>query len=186
MQKKQIEQDRKRTWTAVYHVDRDVMYQLADTNIQTVRTFEKGNNAIALGSSDIKYLKSSSWDGGSASDYYLVNIETGAKTLILENCPSRATLSPSCKYLLYWNPQEKAWISVPVTGASEKNLTSAIKVPLYDELNDVPDDPSPHGIAGWMDDEKHVLVYDRYDIWSLDLYGIESPVNISNNFGRKQ
>ena len=57
-------------------------------------------------------------------------------------------------------------------------------MPLYDELNDVPDDPSPYGIAGWMDDEKHVLVYDRYDIWSLDLDGIESPVNISNSFGR--
>lgn len=184
MQKKQIDQDRKRTWMAVYHLDRGVMYQLADTNIQTVRTFQKGNNTLALGSSDKKYLKSSSWDGGSSSDYYLVNVETGGKTLIIEKCPTRATLSPSCKYLLYWDNEEKAWISVPVTGEPKKNLTSSIKVPLYDELNDVPDDPSPHGIAGWLDDEKHVLVYDRCDIWSLDLNGIESPVNISNNFGR--
>lgn len=184
MQKKQIDQDRKRTWMTVYHIDRSVMYQLADTNIQTVRTFQKGNNAIALGSSDKKYLKSSSWDGGSTSDYYFVNVETGVKTLAIEKCPSRASLSPSCKYLLYWNNEEKVWISIPVTGESKKNLTSTIKVPLYDELNDVPDDPSPHGIAGWMDDEKHVLVYDRYDIWSLDLNGIENPVNISNNFGR--
>ena len=184
MQKKQLEQDRKRSWMAVYHVDRGVMFQLADTNIQTVRTFQKGNNAIALGSSDKKYLKSSSWDGGSSSDYYMVNVETGVKSLAIEKCPSRASLSPSCKYLLYWSPEEIAWISLPVSGGPKKNLTSSIKVPLYDELNDVPDDPSPHGIAGWLDDEKHVLVYDRYDIWSLDLTGVESPVNISNNFGR--
>ena len=58
-------------------------------------------------------------------------------------------------------------------------------MPLYDELNDVPDDPSPHGIAGWMDDEKHVLVYDRFDIWSLDLNGNEIPVNITNEYGRR-
>ncbi len=184
MQKKQLDQERKRSWMAVYHIDRGVMFQLADTNIQTVRTFQKGNNTTALGSSDKKYLKSSSWDGGSTSDYYLVNVETGAKSLILEKCPSRAILSPSCKYLLYWSREEKAWISIPVTGENKRNLTSSIKVPLYDELNDVPDDPSPHGIAGWVDDEKHVLVYDRYDIWSLDLTGVESPVNISNNFGR--
>jgi dipeptidyl aminopeptidase/acylaminoacyl peptidase len=55
---------------------------------------------------------------------------------------------------------------------------------LYDELNDLPDDPSPHGIAGWLDDEKHVLVYDRYDIWSIELNGLEMPVNITNTFGR--
>jgi dipeptidyl aminopeptidase/acylaminoacyl peptidase len=35
-----------------------------------------------------------------------------------------------------------------------------------------------------MDDEKHVLVYDRFDIWSLDLNGSEIPVNITNGFGR--
>jgi dipeptidyl aminopeptidase/acylaminoacyl peptidase len=184
MQKKQLDQERKRTWMAVYHIDNGLMYQLADTNIPSVRTSQKGNSVIALGTSDLKYRKSSSWDGGTSSDYYIINIETGTKTLVLEKCSSRASLSPSSKYLLYWDNEKKAWISMPVTGGPGKNLTSSIKVPLYDEFNDVPDDPSPHGIAGWMDDEKHVLVYDRYDIWSLDLAGVENPVNITNNFGR--
>lgn len=184
MQKKQLDQERKRTWMAVYHIDNGKMFQLADTTISSVRTFQKGNNDLALGSSDLKYIKSSSWDGGASGDYYLINIETGAKNMLLEKCSSRANLSPSCKYLLYWDNDIKGWISMSVAGGAKKNLTSTIKVPLFDELNDVPDDPSPHGIAGWMDDEKHVLVYDRYDIWSLDLTGTEAPVNISNNFGR--
>jgi len=184
MQKKQLDQERKRTWMAVYHIDKGLMFQLADTIIPSVRTFQKGNSVIGFGTSDLKYRKSSSWEGGTYTDYYIVNIETGTKTLSLEKCSSRASLSPSCKYILYWDNEEKAWISMPVNGGSRKNLTSSIKVPLYDELNDVPDDPSPHGIAGWMDDEKHVLVYDRYDIWSLDLTGVENPVNITNNFGR--
>ena len=148
------------------------------------RTFQKGNSLIALGSADLKYRRSSSWDGGTYSDYYLIDVSNGNKSLILEKCSSRASMSPSCKYILYWDNAEKGWISLPVRGGAGKDITTAIKVPLYDELNDVPDDPSPHGIAGWMDDEKHVLVYDRYDIWSLDLDGIESPVNITNGFGR--
>jgi dipeptidyl aminopeptidase/acylaminoacyl peptidase len=184
MQKKQLDQERKRSWIAVYHIDKNLMCQLADTNVPSIRTYQKGNSLIALGSSDLKYRKSSSWDGRGYSDYYIVNIQTGSKKLALAKCPSRVSLSPSCKYLLYWDIEEKAWISIPVSGGDRKNLTSSVKVPLFNELTDVPDDPPPHGIAGWTDDEKHVLVYDRYDIWLLDLNGIENPVNITNNFGR--
>ena len=184
MQKKQLDQEKKRSWMSVYHLNNGQMFQLADTLIPVVRTFQKGNGPVALGSSDLKYRRSASWDGGSYSDYYLINVGNGTKSLVLEKCSSRAYLSPSCKYILYWDNAEKGWISLPAGGGNRKNLTSSVKVPLFDELNDVPDDPSPHGIAGWMDDEKHVLVYDRYDIWSLDLNGIESPVNITNSFGR--
>ncbi len=184
MQKKQLEQEKKRTWMAVYLLENGKMVQLADTVIPSVRIYQKGNNSLALGSSDLKYRKSSSWTGGTSSDYYTINIKTGTKTLVIEDCPTRAFMSPTCKYIVYWDNDSKGWMSIPVTGGNKKNLTSSIKVPLYDELNDVPDDPSPHGIAGWLDDEKHVLVYDRYDIWSLDINGIESPVNITDNFGR--
>jgi dipeptidyl aminopeptidase/acylaminoacyl peptidase len=185
MQKKQLDQERKRTWQAVFHVDNGRMFQLADTTIPTVRSFQKGNSLLALGTSDLKYRRSSSWEGDSNSDYYFVNIENGTKTLAVEKCSSRAFLSPSCKYLLYWDTEVKAWISVAVNGGIRKNLTSSINVPFFDELNDLPDDPSPHGMAGWSDDEKHVLIYDRFDIWSIDLNGNENPENITNDFGRK-
>jgi dipeptidyl aminopeptidase/acylaminoacyl peptidase len=184
MQKKQLEQERKRTWQAVYHVDKGTMFQLADSVIPSIRIIQKGNNAIALGYSDLNYRRSASWDGGGNSDYYIVNVETGIKTLALEKCSSRAYLSPSGKHLLYWDSEVKAWFSLPVGVTVRKNLTLSIKVPLDDELNDMPDNSAPYGIAGWMDDEKHVLVYDRYDIWSLDLYGTENPVNITSSFGR--
>jgi dipeptidyl aminopeptidase/acylaminoacyl peptidase len=184
MQKKDLDQERKRSWMAVYHIDNRFMFQLADTIIPTLRTSQKGNGSIALGSSDLKYRKESSFEARAFTDYYLVNVETGIKTLSLEKCSSRASLSPSGKYLVYWDNAANGWISVPVNGGGARNISSSVKVPLSDELNDVPDFPSPLGIAGWMDDEKHILVYDRYDIWSLDLTGIESSVNITNSFGR--
>jgi dipeptidyl aminopeptidase/acylaminoacyl peptidase len=184
MQKKQLDQEKKRSYTAVYHIDKGRMFQLGDSVIPSVRILQKANNEIVIGTSDLKYRRSSSWDGGSNEDVYIINVETGVKTLILEKIDSRVFSSPSCKYLIYWNNDEKAWMSVSVPGGIRKNLTSGIKVPLYDEFNDVPDDPSPHGIAGWLEDEKHVLVYDRYDIWSVDLTGLENPVNITNGFGR--
>jgi dipeptidyl aminopeptidase/acylaminoacyl peptidase len=184
MQKKQLEQEKKRSFMAVYHVDKGIMYQLADSLIPSVRVFQKGNSDIALGSSDLKYRRSSSWDGGSNEDIYTINVETGKKSLVLEKVSSRVSMSPTCKFLMYWDNEAKGWFTLPVAGGAKKKLTSSIEVPLYDELNDVPDDPSPHGIAGWMDDERHVLVYDRYDIWSLDLNGAESPVNMTKMYGR--
>jgi hypothetical protein len=183
-QKKQLEQEQKRNYMAVYHINKGIMNQLADTSIPNVRIFQKGNNDIALGTSDLKYRKSSSWDGNTDEDVYIINVETGLKSLVLEKNRSRVYISPTCKYLIYWNIEEKAWFSKPVAGSAAKNITSSIKVPLFDELHDTPDDPPPHGIAGWLDDEKHVLVYDRFDIWSLDLNGIENPVNLTNNYGR--
>jgi dipeptidyl aminopeptidase/acylaminoacyl peptidase len=185
MQKKQLDQELKRTYQAVYHIDDGRMLQLADTLIPVVRSFQKGNSLLGIGTSNLKYLKTSSWTGNIPDDYYFINIETGMKTIALEKCKSRASLSPTGKYLLYWNEEELAWYSMTVPGRKIVNLTSGSSVPYYDELNDLPDDPRPHGIAGWLNDEKHVLVYDRYDIWSLDLSGKESPVNMTNSFGRK-
>jgi dipeptidyl aminopeptidase/acylaminoacyl peptidase len=184
MQKKQLDQEKKRSYTAIYHIDKGIMYQIGDFLIPSVRISQKGNNDFVIGTSDLKYRRSSSWDGGSNEDVYIINVETGVKSLLLEKNSSRVFNSPSCKYVVYWNNEEKAWISVSVPGGIRKNLTSGIRVPLYDELNDVPEDPSPHGIAGWLDDEKHVLVYDRYDIWSVDLNAVEIPVNLTNSFGR--
>ncbi len=184
MQKKQLDQEKKRTWQAVYLIGKSRMVQLADTNIPSVRTMQKGNGPLALGVSDLEYRKSSSWDGGGFSDYYIINVETGVKTPVLTKSSTRVSLSPTCKYIVYWDNDSKAWFSASVNGESKINLTSSINVPLYDELNDVPNDPSPHGIAGWLDDQKHLLVYDRYDIWSVDLNGIEAPVNITESYGR--
>jgi len=184
MQKTRLDQELKRTYLAVYDIENNKMIQLADTIIESVRTSQKGDGPVALGSSDMKYRKSSSWVGGRTSDYYLIDVNTGSKELALEGCPARAYLSPSCKYLVYWDIKDRDWFALPVHGGDRKNLTSTISVPLYNELNDVPSDPSPYGIAGWMDDEKHLLVYDRYDVWSLDLEGIENPRNITNNYGR--
>jgi len=185
MQKKQLEQEKKRNYTAVYQIDKGVMHQLADSTIPTVRITQKGNSDVVLGTSDLKYRKASSWDGGTNEDVYVINLKTGIKTLIIEKAGSRVFISPECNYLVYWSNDEKAWISKSILSGVKKNLTSDIRVPFFDELNDVPDDPSPHGFAGWQDDAKHILVYDRYDLWSLDLSASEKPVNITNNIGRQ-
>ncbi len=184
MQKKQLDQEIKRTYLAVYHTDRGTTYQLADTTVPSTRLTRKGTCDLLLTSSDLKYRKSISWDDANFQDVYIINIETGARKMVLENTPSDVYLSPSGNYLFFYDFSQKAWLSMPSSGGEKKILTSKISYPLYDELNDIPAEPQPYGLAGWLDDNRHVLIYDRYDIWSLDLTGVEDPVNISNSFGR--
>jgi dipeptidyl aminopeptidase/acylaminoacyl peptidase len=185
MQKIQLDEELKRTYQAVYHTDRKVMFQLATKEIPSIRAIQKGNNDLLLGVSDIKYRKESSWDASNYSDYYIINVETGTRKLVLEKNSSTVSLSPDSKYLVYWSDNDQRWFSINTSTGDKKIITSSIPIPLFDELNDMPDDPRPYGIAGWTDDSKHILIYDRYDIWSVDLAGQETPLNITNGFGRK-
>jgi len=60
MQKKLLDQEKKRTYMAVYNLDNGVMHQLADSSIPSIRLSQKGNNDIAIGTSDLKYRRASS------------------------------------------------------------------------------------------------------------------------------
>jgi len=185
MQKKQLDQELKRTYQAVYHTGRNVMYQLADTSMPTVRTNPKSESSFVLGLSGLKYQMLSSWDTRNYTDYYLVNIESGMKSLVLEKYPSYVMLSPTGKYIISWDPEKLQYNIMSGNKVLYRTIPSANNYPLYDELNDTPDDPSPYGVAGWTKDEDQVLIYDKHDIWSFRIDGKEDPINITNGLGRK-
>lgn len=52
-------------------------------------------------------------------------------------------------------------------------------------MEDVPDYPSPYGLAGWTTDDKALLIYDRCDIWRFDPSTVKVPVNLTVN-GKKE
>ncbi|MEJ0054243.1 MAG: prolyl oligopeptidase family serine peptidase [Bacteroidota bacterium] len=53
-----------------------------------------------------------------------------------------------------------------------------------DEENDSPDFPPSYGIAGWTVNDDRFIVYDRYDLWSLDPQNQKPPVNLTKT-GRR-
>ena len=183
MQKIQLEREKRRNYRAVYHIDRNMMVQLAIEEIPDIRILQKGDNNTALGSSDLKYRKLGSWDVNRYADYYIINVENGDTKMILEKAASRVMISPDGKWVIYWDISRQ-WVSINVADNSSRIITSSIGVPLYNELHDTPGEPDPYDIEGWLDDGRHVLIKDRYDIWSVDLNGTEAPINITNGFGR--
>ncbi len=185
-QKINLEKEKKRTYKAVYLIDKAKFVQLGDPVVRDVRTYQKGNGKIALGIDPSPYKLQSSWTGNSNSDFYLVDVETGIKRLIVHN-KSMVTLSPGGNYVVWYNTADSSYYSqsTSLTTTEPIKLTSEIPVSFCDERWDMPADPHPYGIAGWSENDNYIFLYDRYDIWRVDLDGIKVPMNATRNYGRK-
>ena len=183
-QKKQLENERKRSYLAVYYPGKNRMVQIADKEVPEVRTFGKGNTETALGYSDLPYRQLISWDD-TYRDYYAVDLTSGTKKLLLRKKQSYAGLSPRGKYILWYETADSSWYAENVETGKTISLTKDIPVNFYYELNDVPQLPGNYGVAGWTQKDGHVLIYDKYDIWKLDPEGKEPPKNLTAGYGRK-
>ena len=193
-QKKNLDRELKRTYRAVYLVDKEKFVQLGDPGLRDIRTIQKGNGRFALGIDQSPYKLESSWTGNSNADYYLVEVETGTKRLMVKN-KQMAYLSPGGNYVVWYDPADSTYYSrsTDVNSPDIIDLSSSIPVSFCDERWDMPGEPNPYGIAGWSESEKYpfpesdkyLFLYDRYDIWKVTLDGSKVPVNATRNYGRK-
>ncbi|MFO7924678.1 MAG: prolyl oligopeptidase family serine peptidase [Bacteroidales bacterium] len=188
----QRQRELRRTYTAVYHTEEKKMVQLARTDMPQVTTSREGDRNIEVGISTLPYQIRSSFESGSCSDIWLVDVMTGERRLVLEkyrgSSPgsswSAEGLSPGGRYLLYYSQSDSNWYAMPAEGGTGRNLTASIPNPMYNELHDQPADPRQYGAAGWIEGDRYVLIYDHYDIWKVDPEGKEDPVNLTSGYGR--
>ena len=157
---------------------------LADDNCETVHPGEKGMGQYALGMGNKKYRIQQQWEQSGMENIWLVDVGDGSRKLIREKVRDGATLSTGGKFLLWYDTKERNWYTYEIASGLVHNITAAIKVPLYDEEDDHPDDPPPHGIMGWLDNDRYVYVYDKYDIWQCDPAGKEGPRILTGGLGR--
>lgn len=131
-----------------------------------------------LGADSSPYDVSRSWDWPFKSDYYAVHTPTGNRKKIVEAGGNRPELHPTLPYAVYYDYDQKNWFSVNLQNDQKNNLTGALNVPFFDEDDDHPAPPPPHGFGGWTD-EGEALLYDKYDIWKIDVTSKNSPTNLT-------
>jgi dipeptidyl aminopeptidase/acylaminoacyl peptidase len=164
MQKVQAEEEEKRSYVAVVHLDSGRLVPLASPDMPELALTDEATTM--LGASDVPYRHVISWDGD-YNDYYLVNLREGTRKKVLEKIHFDARLSPGGRYVLFFDDQERDWISVRVSDGVRANLTEKLGARFEDEDWDTPDQPRPYGFAGWVEGDRSVLLYDRYDIWQV-------------------
>ncbi|WP_316783993.1 prolyl oligopeptidase family serine peptidase [Pedobacter frigiditerrae] len=186
MQLKNADRESKRSYLTaidIYSTDPKIV-PLTDAKLPEASLVNEGNAAFVLASTDYGNRIPSQWTGGSVRDYYLVDVKTGARKKIIESLDGNASASPDGNYVIYYDKIKMLWKTYQVATGKTTVLNEGMQVKFYDEENDVPDEPSSYGIAGWMEEDKAILLYDRYDIWQFSPDGKTAPKNITAGFGR--
>ena len=180
MQKVRAEQDRNRSFRAVYLTTEKKFVQLADEAMESISPSLDGRYAI--GSDNRAYRVMADFDPG-FSDYYLIDTSNGTRKLFLSKKRGAAFLSPGGTYAVYFDGKD--WNSYSTANGRTTNLTANLGVSFFDEDNDVPSTPGSYGIGGWTKDDRYVLIYDRYDIWQVSPDG-SGAKNLTDGVGRKE
>ena len=180
MQKVRYRAEQNRSFRAVFNLREQKLTQLADETLATVNPAQNGG--WALGLDDRPYRILVGYDT-TYDDIYLVNMTDGQRKPLLHKHSRGSSLSPGGKYVLYFDGKD--WNSIAVPSGRVTNLTKKLGVSFIREDHDTPDPAPPHGLAGWTTDDRHVLLYDHYDIWQVSPDGSESR-NLTNGFGRAQ
>lgn len=182
-QLKNLDQELKRSYTAMYDFNKQGMVQLADREVPQVALSKEGDGARFLGITDVGHRIESQWEGETLKDLYSIDPHDGARALVKKGLSGMAMLSPAGKYIAWYDNKTHHYHTWD--GNTTRDVSGKLAVKLYDEEFDMPDDPTPYGPLRWTSDDENLLVYDRYDIWQLDPQCQRSPVNLTGGAGRK-
>ena len=184
-QLKSLDAEKKRSFTAVVNLKKRKFAQLATEAIPNVTVGLEGNADVAVGTSEVPYRQLVSWDA-SYRDAYLIDPATGDAKKIAGKTRGNPTLSPEGEYVLWYAEEDTCWRAYSLKKEKTIKLSASIPYPVWDELNDVPDDPNAYGMMGWTKDDRDVFIYDRHDIWKVDPEGKKAPENLTRGIGRKE
>ncbi|WP_185962617.1 prolyl oligopeptidase family serine peptidase [Thalassomonas sp. M1454] len=170
-EKYQLNKDKKHLYTAVYHVDDKDLVRLANEEVIYVKA--TNNEHAVIAKTDLKYRKLRTWEGF-FSDYYIIDLESGKQSLIAQKLSSytNVELSESGRYATYYS-EGHYWLFDRKKNKTT-NLTKGLATSFADEDHDYPSKVPGYGIAGWLEDDEGVLVYDKFDIWLLTLNAKDS------------
>jgi dipeptidyl aminopeptidase/acylaminoacyl peptidase len=180
----QVNQDLKKSYTAVFNINKDDfgMVSLATDTSENIALVDEGNADFVLASSSKGNRVATQWQGFVLQNYYLIATKDGSVKNIVKNNRSGVAVSPKGKFAIWYDYTKRNWTTYNTTTGAKATITATIKVPLYDEEDDHPDEPNPYGVMRWEEEDAAVYIYDRYDIWKCDPTGVVAPVQIT--FGR--
>ena len=169
----------------IYHVDSKECVKLSDPGMSAFVIPESKDFDYIFATSSTPYLTQFDWRHELNSDIYLIRLADGKQTKLLTNVRNVPVWSPNGKYAVWYDVEARTWYNIDMVSGELKDISSAIGYPMYDELHDMPKAPSAYGYAGWINEGKSLVLYDRYDMWVVDLTGHKQPYSLTGEYGRK-
>jgi dipeptidyl aminopeptidase/acylaminoacyl peptidase len=163
MQELQEQPDLQRTLVVAWHPGDGKLTRIGTDLFETVSVLGSAGFATE---SDRKPYAWGQMFGRPFSDVWLVNTRTGQRSKAIEKVRWSYGGSPSGGKLLWYDGKDY-WTYDVHTGL-RTNLTGSLRADFSNPDWDYPGDlRPPSGIAGWSKDEHSLLVYDKYDLWSV-------------------
>lgn len=163
-------------YLAVYDLEKKTILRLGGKEIPQVIQTNEGDGDIFVGVTDYGKRIESQWVGGTVKDIYAIDVNTGEKKLVKENLLGQVYPSSTGKYIMWYDRKAKHYFAWD--GATTKNITEKIKVPLFVEDWDTPAEPGNYGVMKWQENDEAVFIYDRFGAWKVDAKSNQTPVNI--------
>ena len=174
-QLKSLETSLKSTEAVIFKPATNQFTYLGKINDRQIQYTKEGDGSIAMATIDSNYTIASQWEGYGKRDLYAIQTSNGTKQLIQKGLKGNLlTASFDGSVIVYYDELAKQYKSFNTITNQSKQIAKDIPYPLYDEDNDVPDDPNAYGVAMWMDNNKSFILYDRYDLWLVDATGLNA------------
>ncbi len=124
---------------------------------------------------------------------WIVWLREGRRELLPVFVPSSSYgfyVSPGGRYVVWFDAAQGCnYFSYELSTGKILNLSSTLPAYLLAKESERNSDWKhlfDYGVAGWLEEDRGVLVYDDYDLWLLDPSGQRSPVNVTNGYGRRK
>jgi dipeptidyl aminopeptidase/acylaminoacyl peptidase len=171
----------------VFYCEQDYEYMWTKGDFTVIARNDRGNEKE---SGDRFWEKD--YEKGS---YKVVSLKDGKVVKSFKIGPWLCRFTPDGRYLIYFDLDRGCnFFTIDLQTGKEVNISADVPAwrlgdeGFYARPKKKPAQPVDgiNIIAGWLDEEGAVLVYDNYDIWQLDLAGKKPAVNITNGYGRKR
>ena len=183
-QKVKAKEDEKKAYIVRYDLKKKSFHQITNaSNIPNIQFTKNRNENFYYCYNDDPYLESISWEGfPSYKDIYMVD-KNGGESLVASKVKANPRISPSGKYIYYFDYAASDWYCIDTQSKQTINLSKNIETSMTREDFDMPNDPSSYGSAGWSDGDGSFFVYDRYDVWEVNPNSPTLPNKLTD--GRK-
>jgi hypothetical protein len=192
LQSQQLLEHSQRVMTFVFNLPRRQLIQLAGNNEQITSNLdgeERLDNILGQQHGPGDRHDEENWNKQALSSMFVVSTTTGIRKTLSENKPGLVNgnyrLSPSGGYVIHYDAQSGNYFSYEVATGIEHNITKGAKYKWIAYERD--DEPSSKfyniGIAGWLKDDQHVLLYSQYDLFEADPSGKKPLINLTGNWG---
>lgn len=167
-QKITYNQDLNLSYETVWHLQTNKVVALADQ--ETLQAMVSTAHSLVISAHTDRYRPAFKED---FADFYVVDIQTGTKKLLLENQVQSAGGTPMAsttgRYITYF--KDNHHYVYDTKSGKHTNVTQNLPHPVYNVRDDRPGIIGPAGFAGWIKGDEAFLIYDEYDVWRIDAEG---------------